>query len=79
MVDRAMMTLIALVNRAMKKKPEEREREEKRGEEDDDEQEKEDAKLRVDRQMGNEIIRLLFSPRALSLSLLSVALSECMR
>lgn len=65
MVDRAMMTLIALVNRAMEKKLEERESE---GEEDEDEQGKEDAKLRVDRQMGNEIIRLLSSLFSLSLS-----------
>lgn len=65
MVDRAMMTLIALVNRAMEKKLEERESE---GEEDEDEQGKEDAKLRVDRQMGYEIIRLLSSLFSLSLS-----------
>jgi hypothetical protein len=40
MVDRAMMTLIALVNRAMKKKTGRKLREKKNG----DEQEKEDAR-----------------------------------
>ena len=70
MVDRAMMTLIALVDRAIK----ETTREENLKEEEDAE-EKEDASLRVDRQMGNEIIRLL------CLSLFSPLLSteKCMR
>jgi hypothetical protein len=60
MVDRAMMTLIALVDRAMKKKRGENSKEKR------DEEEKEDARLLIDRQMGNEIIRLL----SVSLSLL---------
>jgi len=62
MVDRAMMTLIALVDRAMKKKREENSKEKR------DEEEKEDARLLVDRQMGNEIIRLLSVSLSLSLS-----------
>jgi hypothetical protein len=73
MVDRAMMTLIALVNRAMKKKTGRKLREKKwrrtrKGR---------CERLRVDRQMGNEIIRLLsFSP-CVSLSLLPT--EKCIR
>jgi hypothetical protein len=64
MVDRAMMTLIALVDRAMKKKRGENSKEKR------DEEEKEDARLLIDRQMGNEIIRLLSVSLSLSQSFL---------